>query len=35
MVAVLENDYKSDNLRVDHEKLAAKLNELKMEDNDD
>jgi len=27
-MAVLENERKSDNLRVDHEKLAAKLHEL-------
>jgi hypothetical protein len=34
-MAVLENEHKSDNLRVDHEKLAAKLHELQMEDDDD
>ena len=28
-MAVSENEHKSDNLRVDHERLAGKLHELK------
>jgi hypothetical protein len=34
-MAVLENEHKSDNLRFDHEKLASKLHELQMEDDED